>query len=369
MPSFFGRGRPTKLAFSGLFLPSIEWEMKIEGLRLHEMEAAPGDVGTLFRHLRRRDVSVSRIAKLALSAVQQRPLESDKAKAFAETVGAVMQSGTRLSDQAADRITANLPGPWGCFLLGMRDDAEFPTVFMKKYVETEAASKEADASLALGDFATTAALVRSHPVLRFYWCEEDLDTLARAQNLSETLRPRLHAWLQLQLSIVAQGAVRNPESVQAQELCGNWMELLADDLVLPGKHWLRMAKELIGAKSLPKLHQQLLLNGTDPKTLPSNATIKRWSRGVIFPQRTEALQTFIDRVAARAHINRPSVEIDLAYFAVVQAYCAANRFHHAGLMAAHLGSGPAGKMRQSFGFWSEHHREAVHHAPHTTCSA
>lgn len=37
------------MVFSGLFLPSVEWEMKAEGFPWHEMESEPGDFGRPLR--------------------------------------------------------------------------------------------------------------------------------------------------------------------------------------------------------------------------------------------------------------------------------------------------------------------------------
>lgn len=344
------------MVFSGLFLPSVEWEMKAEGFPWHEMESEPGDFGTLARNLRRRDVSPQRLMKQAIEALKALGQDNERAITFANALEAGLHAGALESNEIADRISGELPGLWGCFIAGIREEPTYPTAFMRAYVEIELASKRADAALVVGDFRNAAALVRADPMLNLFWRNHDLDVLATAQTERETLRPRLHAWLQLQLSVVARQAVRHPGAIQAQELCGKYSDLLTGHQIQPGVSWLRMAKRLAGAASLAQLREQLLLNSTDPASLPSEATFKRWNRGIIFPQRTDQLRTFIERVAARGHIYRPVLAANKICDALVRMYVTAHRLNHVGFFASLLWQEPATHVQRSFDEWCDHHR-------------
>lgn len=345
------RGRPKKVEFSGLFLPSIAWEKKMGGLPPIEFEELPGDVGTMFRHARRKDVSTRRFADF-LQELLKHPLLIAKTEPFLE---ALVQPDGQISDQVANQILEVLPGDWGCYLLGMRDDPDFPTAHMRRYREVEVHSKAADAALAVGDFGRTADIVCDHPNLRIYWRDEVLSALAQARDLGETLRPRLRAWLQLQISILAERAVRNAETLQAQQITGSWEFLMTGDRIQPGKHWVGMVKRLVGARSVPDLLRQLQSNITNVEALPSEITVKRWGSGSVLPPFNETLQVFIERVGARAHIHQPSVSSDQAYSAVLKAHAAATRIHHLGSMAALVETNPSDAMRQSFRWWCHYH--------------
>lgn len=342
------KGRPNRVAFSGLFLPSVQWEMKIEGVPLHELEYAAGGVGTLMRHVRRKDVSPGRIVELVLKAMQDAKVDC-KSHPIAL---ALEQAKGALSERGADQILASLPGDWECFLSGMQDESGFPSAFMKRYVEIERNSREADAALNAGEFARAAVLVYGNPNLCSYWRDEDLESLAQASDLAESLRPRLRAWLQLQLSILAERAVRSVELVEAQKICGSWEGLMAGECVQPGRHWIRMVKDLAGAKSLPDLLRQLQRGIPDVTFLPSEITLKRWSSGSVFPPFDDALKIFVERVAERAHVHQPSLDKDRASVAVLKTHAAANRIYHLSSMAAVLEVNYAEVMRQSYASWS-----------------
>ena len=353
-----GRGRPTPYAFHGLFLPSIAWEMKVEGIAWHRMETEPGEVGTLFRNMRRKDVSVRQMAANLRAIIQSLDPHNDQARALCEACVDALSGEAVLSDAAADLAMTRMPGLWGSFVSGMRDEEDWPTPFMKAYVEIERLSTAADAALAAGRFAEAASLVKDTPALRRYWPDGQLELLACATTAQETLGARLHAWLQLQLSVVAERATCSRVAMEAQELCGAYATLLDGDVLAPGARWLSAAKHLAGAGTLVQLRRQLMADGTDPQALPSEATIKRWSRGSLFPQRSETLKTFIERVADRAHVRAPQVSAHQALSALVRSYGAALRLDHAAVFARLLCPDAGTYMRQAFADWCASHAAA-----------
>lgn len=358
MPPQNARGRPKPVAFSGLFLPSYEWEMKIEGVPVHEMEHAAGERGTLLRYLRRQDASHRRIAELAISSLRALAKTNSKVAIHLEAFEALAKSDAPLTDEVADRLAATLPGYWGCFSAGARLNPARSLLFISTYVEIEQASVVADAALASGDYGATAEIVRADPTLQIFWCEESLQRLASAQDLRQTLSARLHAWVQLQLCVIAQASIFEADAAQALTLCGTAEKLLGGAQVLPGVQWLKMAKQLTGASSLTNVREQLLRDGTVHDSLPSEATIKRWSRGSVFPQQTPALQVFVKRVAERAHIRDPAVSADQAYAALAHMYRIANRLQHTHWFALQILKNPDDSITRDFAAWHAHHLAA-----------
>lgn len=148
------------------------------------------------------------------------------------------------------------------------------------------------------------------------------------------------------------------DAAQALTLCGTAEKLLGGAQVLPGVQWLKMAKQLTGASSLTNLREQLLRDGTVHDGLPSEATIKRWSRGSVFPQQTPALQVFVKRVAERAHIRDPAVSADQAYAALAHMYRIANRLQHTHWFALQILKNPDDSITRDFAAWHAHHLAA-----------
>ena len=157
------RGRPKKVEFSGLFLPSVAWEKKMGGLPPIEFEELPCEVGTMFRHARRKDVTPRRLAD-RLQELLKHPLLIAKTEPFLE---ALVQPDGQISDHIADQILAVLSGEWESFLLGMRDDGDFPTAHMRRYREVEVHSKAADAALVVGDLAGPPTSFATIPICAF----------------------------------------------------------------------------------------------------------------------------------------------------------------------------------------------------------
>jgi len=332
-------GRPTKYQLEGLFLPSIAWEMKSEGFPWHELENEPNELGTLFRNMRRQDVDPRDSLRSILSMVQE-ALPSSTAAQFQAAAQAVKDG------KFTDDLLAQLPGNWACFRMGTPD---MKSPYFSEYVLVEAESKPADAALHEGNYRHAAELLQNNERLRRYWNEETIKGLASATTPAETLRPRLRAWLQLQVDVLAKWSTQDPVALQTQRDCGSLENLLTglrdDAQVAPGAMWLRAMTRLTKAHSLAEM-LALVRKETDPSTLPSEATIKRWSRGSQFPVPSQKLEKFVQRVSRRAAI----ADQNLSYAGVFESarwyYWAAKRFHSVLWFATMFHSGTGSPERE-----------------------
>lgn len=325
-------GRPTIYQFEGLFLPAIPWELKTEGIAWYEMENEPNELGTLFRNLRRHDVDLTS----SLHSVLPRILKQMPPRTAEQFVAAA---------QAAKKgvLTAELleqmPGNWACFRMGA---ANGKSPYVDEYVLIESESKAAETAMQEGNYRRAAELVQNNSSLRRHWSDDALQGLADARTPNETLRPRLQAWLQLQVDVLAKWSMREQKALQAQHNCGNLEYLLAElhneDAVAPGAQWLRAMVRLTEAKSLARMLKQVR-NETDPRHLPSEATIKRWSRGSMFPVLSPKLEKFVERVSHRAAIAKPSVDRSALFESSMWYHWAARRFDSILWFAALLHTG------------------------------
>lgn len=313
-------GRPTKYQFEGLFLPSIAWEMKSEGFPWHELENEPNELGTLFRNIRRQDVDPRDSLRSILSKVHE-ALPSSTAAQFQAAARAVKDG------KFTDDLLAQLPGNWACFCMGAPN---VKSPYFNEYVLVEAECKTADAALHEGNYRHAAELVQNSARLHRYWNEETIKSLASATTPAETLRPRLRAWLQLQVDVLAKWSTQDPVALQTQRDCGSLENLLTglreDAQAAPGAMWLRAVTRLTKAHSLTGM-LALVRKETDPSTLPSEATIKRWSRGSQFPVPSQKLETFVQRVSRRAAIADQNLTYAGAFESVRCYYWAAQRFN------------------------------------------
>lgn len=312
-------GRPTTYKFYGLFLPSIEWEMKIEGIAWYDLENEPNELGTLFRNMRRQDVDPTHCLLSVMPRILGK-MPPDIAAQFEAVVQALKEGAV------TDEPSTQLPGKWAYFRMGA---ANSKSPFFDEYVRIEAESQAADAALYGGDFRRAAQLIQGNSSLRPYWNDAALQGLANATTHDKTLRPRLWAWLQLQVSVLAKWSMREP-AMQVQQDCGSLSDLLSglrddDDSSAPGAQWLRTMVRLTRAKSLAKM--LALVRYEADLDLPSEATIKRWSRGSIFPVSSPKLEKFAQRVIDRAVINDPKVNRAEVFESVKWYYWAARRFN------------------------------------------
>jgi hypothetical protein len=312
-------GRPTTYQFYGLFLPSIEWEMKIEGIAWYDLENEPNELGTLFRNMRRQDVDPTHCLLSVVPMILEKMTPGIAAQ-FEAVVQALKEGSV------PDEPSTQLPGKWAYFRMGA---ANSKSPFFDEYVRIEAKSQAADAALYGGDFRRAAELIQGNSSLCPYWNDAALQGLANATTPDETLRPRLWAWLQLQVSVLAKWSMREP-AMQVQQDCGSLADLLSglrdDDSSAPGAQWLRAMVRLTRAKSLAKM-LALVRYEADLCDLPSEATIKRWSRGSIFPVSSPKLEKFAQRVIDRAVITDPKVNRAEVFESVKWYYWAARRFN------------------------------------------
>lgn len=344
--------------------------MKTEGIAWHEMENQPNEVGTLFRNLRRQDVDPTRSLLSLLPIIQEKmPVRTAaQFKAAAQTVNA---------GAFTDELLAKMPGNWACFRMGAVNGR---SPYLDEYVLIEAEGQAADAALHEGDYRRAAELIQSGSGLRQYWSDEALQGLASATTPNETLHPRLQAWLQLQVGVLAKWSMRDQRALQAQHYCGNLESLLAevraDDSAAPGTRWLHAMVRLTKAQSLAKM-LALVRNETALCDLPSEATIKRWSRGSLFPMPSLKLEKFMERVSRRAAIADRNVDPAKVLESARWYYWAARRFDSVLWFAtlAHRGSSSptpdSGKHTHAPSAWlrAEFKRLQRYHAPQPSPSA
>jgi hypothetical protein len=293
--------------------------MKSEGIAWHEMENEPNELGTLFRNMRRRDVDPKDSFHSILPIIQKK-LPPNMMAQFEAVAQAIKD------ENFTDDLLAQMPGNWACFRMGYTNGK---SPFFDEYVLIEAESKVADTALHEGNYRLAAKLVQNSSRLRQYWSDETISSLASAKTLNETLRPRLRAWLQLQVAVLARWSMREPEALQTQRDCGS-LDFLLDSLrgdgpAAPGAMWLRAMVRLTKAQSLAKM-LALVRNETLASDLPSEATIKRWSRGSIFPVPSKKLEKFVERVSSRAAIADQKLDPADVYESARWYYWAARRF-------------------------------------------
>ena len=209
-------GKPTKYQFQGLFLPSIVWEMKLEGFPWHELENEPNELGTLIRNMRRQDVDPTNSLSSILPILLEK-LPSNFVSQF-QAVAQAVKDG-----KFTDEMLTQLPGNWACFRMGAPN---WRSPYFNEYVLIEAETKAADLALQEGNYRFAAELVQNSPHLRQYWNKDTIRSLASATTPEETLRPRLLAWLHLQVDVLAKWSTQDPVALQTQRDCGSLDYLL-----------------------------------------------------------------------------------------------------------------------------------------------
>lgn len=261
------------------------------------------------------------------------------------------------NDRIANRWLADAPGDWELFTATMPDDDQaWPQPFWEAHVHIEKACREAAAALDAGQFARAAELIAGDAQLRIYWADEPLHSLACAETIEQTLRPRIHAWLELEISILARWSLQSPKASAAERMSGPLRAFFEAEHMHPGSHWLHCAKNFTSAVSLPDLRKRL--RGEHPdECLPSLTTLKRWSCGKVFPQRDGKLTRFGQRVAARAHIDHPALRSAEVADVLLTLYLVARRLHTVAWIAKVVHSQPARSLRLSFDRWRAHGRD------------
>lgn len=343
--------------------------MKSNGFAWHELENAPNELGTLIRNMRRQDVDPTG-SLLSVLPIIQKIMPSSAAvqfEAFARAFG---------EGSVTDELLAQMPGVWASFRMGA---SKGKPPYLDEYVLIEAQCQGVDAALHEGNYRRAAELIQSIPSLRQYWSDDALQGLASATTINEILRPRLQAWLQLQVDVLAKWSMRDPRALQAQHHCGNLAYLLTalrdDDSAAPGALWLRAMIRLTKAKSLAKMIEQVRKE-THFSDLPSEATIKRWSRASIFPVQSLKLEKFVERVSRRAVIADFKLDHSEVFESAMWYHWAARRFDSMLWFAtlSHVGSllptPDIGKHTHAPSAWlrSEFKRLQSHHSPQSLSS-
>lgn len=188
------RGRPKPWSFSGLFLPSMEWEFNVEEIPMRMLEEDP-HFGTPMRHLRRK---AGRPPEPALLQQMKRALA---ALPTCEARNVFIAAFDGDPDAMA---TLQQMRPWELFTAApVRPNMPHPL----EYARIERFCRVADEAVQAGDYRGAAVAISAKDELRIFWSDEALDALATSQTLAETVLPRLAAYLELQMSCLARTSV------------------------------------------------------------------------------------------------------------------------------------------------------------------
>ena len=252
-------------------------------------------------------------------------------------------------------------GLWNCFILGQKESF---SVFTKTYAELEPACGTASELLASGRFVDAASEVTKNPEISIFWRHGALDSFATAQSLEQTLAPRLKAWLELQMSVLAKVSLTNEFAIASQNMCGLFANMLLGSPAKPGKTMMRHFQHFAGLESLAKL-KAATSNLCAEQHFPSDATFNRWCSGSIFPaqKRLEPFLQAIGQLGSAQLPGKPGEQLLWTQFYVARRFTAvlgmADLFCHTGTAAAeqHLGAPSATHWAvESFAHWQRHWR-------------
>lgn len=321
-------GRPTAVSFSGVFLPSTDWELKIEGTSWRSLEAV-GEHGALIRSMRRsRSGTLKPTQVAALDQMLADIPDGESVRVFRAAVG---------GDESAIEAIQSWR-PWRLFGMGV-DARLWPHV--GAYVALEQKLEEADAALLLGDFPKVAELLASSEELRPYWSDLGLNALRVAKQVEDTMLPRLIACLELQVSCVAR-ATSSERFVMGSEERAILDALLDQPQLRPGQQLLHWLKQYVGVGSLSAL-LKIAEDGNPSGELPSEATFKRWCSGTVFPP-SEHMREFALALQQGVGVGRATKFCvrELSLHSISAAYWATRRLEHAIAWVRWIESQPVG---------------------------
>lgn len=351
-------GRPTAVSFSGVFLPSVDWELKVEGAPWRSLEADP-EHGSLIRSLRRNTTGrLTPAHAAAIDRMLRKSPERESVRIFQAAIA---------GDEVAVEATLSW-GPWRTFALGI-DFRTKPHV--GAYVELERKLLAADTALSMGDFPAVAELLAQDAELRPYWSDSVLDALKRAERLEDTILPRLMAYLELQISCIARAACSDRFATPSEGVVQLEALLELRDL-RPGQQLMRWLRQYVGVKSLSAL-LRIAEDGDPGAWLPSEATFKRWCSGEVFPP-VDRMRAFVDALLQGTSVERSSKKSvgELDVDAIGAVYWATRRMEHAVSWLRYLEPIPGGVQRllQLYGHdndntsqswvWSSYRRWSTH---------
>lgn len=263
------RGRPKPWSFSGLFLPSMEWEFNVEEIPMRMLEEDP-HFGTPMRHLRRKTGKPPEsMLLLQMKHAFERIPDSEVKQAFVAAFDGDPDAMATLQHMR----------PWDLFTAAPgRPNQPHPL----EYARIESLCRVADEALQAGNYRRAADAVLSQEELRSFWSDEALEALAASRTLAETVLPRLAAYLELQMSCLARVSVMEHFASPLTWACGEFAPVIQDD-GRPGRHFMRYCLGLTRAKTQAAFMEIVADASEADGRLPEIATIKRWFSGCVFP--------------------------------------------------------------------------------------
>jgi len=362
------RGRPKRESFFGLFLPSVEWEYKIEEIPLRKLEDELA-FGTIARNVRRKDVDLDAPRQ---KAGLRRALEKAQGKPGSE----LLLAATNEDRRATEAILSM--GPWASVAMTLGDAGWMQ---VKEYARLEPLCAGANEALAASDLELAALQVDACPALRVYWRHDGLERLADSGSMEASVVPRLAAYLELQIACLARIAVEDEEGLRSQSLLGSFDQLLEDRFSTPGAALMVRIRLYADAKSRARLMDQAISGlepmvrlgkpGAEQLELPSEKTLNRWFAGEIFPGECR-LWPLVMAVVRHKHPSpadaseaaKREAQSILTLFRVARRFDSAlewaGRFGQGALMKALLHAGDQREwVQNSFDHWKSHWRNCA----------
>lgn len=261
------RGRPKPRSFSGLFLPNMEWEFRVQEIPMRALEEDPV-FGTPMRHLRRKSGGppAGVLLRQFKTAFEKHPAPEARSRFVAAFDG---------DPNAVAEIESMRP--WEVYCLGQ---GSLP--YSAEYARIEKLCLAADKALFAGDYRSAATAVSLQPELRLFWRDEALDALAGAATLAETVPARLAAYLELQMSCLAKVSQIGEDASPVTWTDGEFFPVVQPD-GQPGRHYMRNCMQIARVKSQGAFLAVIGDFAHSNDRLPETATLKRWCSGKVFP--------------------------------------------------------------------------------------
>ncbi|MCD2514592.1 hypothetical protein [Comamonas endophytica] len=185
--------------------------------------------------------------------------------------------------------------------------------------------------------------------------------------MEQTLAPRLKAWLELQMSILAKVSLTNGIAIASQGICGSFRNMLIGSPAKPGQTMLRHFQHFACLGSLAKLKDAVADLCAEPQ-FPSDATFIRWCSGSIFPaqKRFEPFLQALAQLGAEQFLGQSGEQLLFAQFYVARRFTAvlamADLWRCADVIATEKYVGAASPSQwavESFEHWQHHWREML----------
>ncbi len=255
-------------------------------------------------------------------------------------------------------------GAWSWFVHGQTEPF---SAFSKAYAELDPVCARANGLLAAGKFVDVASEILNTDAISVFWRHGALDELAKAQSVEQTLTPRLKAWLELQMSVLAKVSLNNETAVASQDICGSFRSMLTESPPKPGKTMMKHYQQFSGLASLAKL-KCAVADLCDESQFPSDATFNRWCSGGIFPaqRRFEPFLQALAQLGSKQLRGQSGEQLLFAPFYVARRFTAvlamADLWLCAGVISTEKNLGAASPSEwavESFDHWQHHWREML----------